>query len=106
MNKKIILVIVVILVILGIYYFESMRVNVGSGGGVSVPTDVEVDDKEGRYPVAPELVGISGYLNVDDIRISELHEYLIYQFTGENIKTCNIIHRRENGKIKVKVEDL
>jgi len=66
MNKKIIILILLILIIGGsIYYFEGMKVKISSDGK-------KVELKEGKYPQAPELVGISGYLNSDEgLKISD-----------------------------------
>ncbi len=70
MNKKIILVFVIILIIFGIVYFEKMKpkapdeTNIGKN---------EAEIKEGKFLKAPELVGISGYLNTEEgLKISDL----------------------------------
>jgi len=66
MNKKITLLIVVLLVIGGIFYFERMKIRPQSIDG-----DVEI--KDSKYPKAPELQFISGYLNTEEgLKIGDL----------------------------------
>jgi len=75
MDKKITLTIIVILIIGGIYYLESTK--------IKIPTqNINLDGKKGimesnneQYQKAPELVGISGYLNTEEgLTISKLNE--------------------------------
>lgn len=70
MNKRYItLAIVIILIVGAIYYLESQRAEVL----VQEPVTAEPELKEGLYPRAPELTGISGYLNTggEEINISQ-----------------------------------
>ena len=67
--------IVLILIGSGIYYLESTKKKIPIS---EVQTNllnigiIKNDLKEGKYEKAPELVGISGYLNSDEITIKEL----------------------------------
>jgi len=57
--------IVLVVIIVGLFYLQSTK----------IPTSSELisgELKDGIYPQAPELVGISGYLNVEDIKIADL----------------------------------
>jgi len=58
MNKKVILFIVIALVVGSIYYLESTK--------ISVPKASPTSFKDGEFPLAPELVGIGGYLNAEE----------------------------------------
>lgn len=80
MNKKYVVLIVFVIAIVGsIYYLESMKAgpgevsNIGDGSGSDVGGDFpsQVRFKDGS-PLAPELMGITGYLNSEDgIKISD-----------------------------------
>jgi len=62
MKKRIIMLVVAVLIIGGlIYYFESLKVDLGT----TTLEDTQTTLKEGKYLKAPELVGISGYINTD-----------------------------------------
>jgi len=69
MNKRLIsLFIILILIGGGIYYLELSKRR------IPIPEtqqNIIVELKEGKYPKAPELVGISGYLNTDNITIND-----------------------------------
>jgi len=67
-SKTIILIIVVIAIIGSIYYLESNKIKIE-------PTKEEIV-KEGKYIKAPELIGISGYLNSEE-------EFKIEDFRGK-----------------------
>jgi thiol-disulfide isomerase/thioredoxin len=56
MNKNAALIIVLVLIVSTISYLESTRIKIPTAGE---PLEV----KQGKYPVAPELTGITGYLN-------------------------------------------
>ena len=82
MNKNTLaLVVVVSLIIASIIYLEGQKagpVNIGDGiaseqGGQEVSEAAEPDLKDGKYPKAPELVGIVGYINTEEgLKISDL----------------------------------
>ena len=66
------LAVTVILIAAAIIYLESTKVKVDNS-----PVQA-VEQKEGKYPLAPELQGISGYINTDN-NIS------ISQFKGKKV---------------------
>ncbi|MEK6935147.1 MAG: redoxin domain-containing protein, partial [Nanoarchaeota archaeon] len=64
-KNKIYLLIALIIIISAIVYFEKMRPD--------IQTNKNTELKDGKYPKAPELVGISGYLNTEEgLKISDL----------------------------------
>src|SRR3989344_3382449 len=86
-RKTIILIAVLVLVVAAIYYFEQSKAgpaDLGSGGeeqempaaqkknGLEMPPMPEVQKqgkpplKDGRWPLAPELVGLTGYINAEE----------------------------------------
>ncbi|MBI2105835.1 thioredoxin family protein [Candidatus Woesearchaeota archaeon] len=67
-NRKTILLIVILLVLISIIYLEKQKV------APEIKSAQETAElKDGKYPKAPELAGISGYLNTaSDLKISEL----------------------------------
>jgi len=69
----IILIVVFIFVVSSIYYLESMKAGSAKINSVE-KEDLNEELKEGKYSKAPELVGVSGYLNTDgeQIKISDL----------------------------------
>jgi len=68
-KKNSALIIIVLLIVGAIYYLEGTNINPGSSDNVQEPTEL----KDGLYPKAPELVGISGYLNSNnDLKIRDL----------------------------------
>lgn len=69
MKTKTIISTIVILAIIGaIYYFEDSKIKFETRGG----GEENVIFKEGKYPKAPELKGISGYLNTkEEINVSD-----------------------------------
>jgi len=73
MNKIIPFVIIIIFILGGIYYLESTKINIEfSDENIGI---VQEELKDGIYPKAPELTGISGYLNTEDgLTISGLKE--------------------------------
>ncbi|MDP3734778.1 MAG: thioredoxin family protein [Nanoarchaeota archaeon] len=76
MNKKRILLIMIVLLVIGaIYYLENSTI---------VPPRVQTQPleqaplKDGKYPLAPELAGITGYLNTnEDLKIADLRGKVI-----------------------------
>ena len=80
MNKKmIILVVVTVVIISSIYYLEQSKVKpqIQEPLQETIPSTIPAQGtpplKATKYPLAPELTGISGYLNTDgkDIKISD-----------------------------------
>ena len=84
MNKKTITLIVLGILIIGaIYYFESTKVKPMAQELVVLPTEnvetaVEAAGsaqplfKDGRWPLAPELTGLTGYINAEEgLRIKD-----------------------------------
>ena len=77
MKKNAILFVVTALIVILIIYLESMKADSEKADIENKPIEkaVEVAEemlKEGKYPKAPELTGISGYLNTDkEIKISD-----------------------------------
>ena len=80
-KRHIVLGVLIILIVGAIFYFESMKArpsgaaNLGEANeldGVENNLPSKESFKDGRYPLAPELAGISGYLNTDgeEIKIS------------------------------------
>lgn len=81
LSRNVLFVVAVVFIVGAIYFLESSKVDVGD---FSVPSDVPyeeerntisgppIEQKISRYSVAPELVGIEGYINVDDINIMDL----------------------------------
>ncbi len=77
MKRSIILIVAVVVIVSLIFYFEPRRVEVTNDGAVeetgvsSKPAVKTIENVE--YPLAPELAGISGYLNTGDeeIKISD-----------------------------------
>jgi len=59
---------VVVLIVFGIYYLEQTKIKIPKIDSNSNTLDGETENvlKEGKYPKAPELVGIAGYLNSED----------------------------------------
>jgi thiol-disulfide isomerase/thioredoxin len=57
-NKKTALLLVILLIVIGVYYLESQKV----APEIKVSQQA-TEFKDGKYPKAPELQGISGYLN-------------------------------------------
>ena len=73
MNKKITLVIIVALIIGGIYYLESTKIKIPAQN-INPEKAQGVESNNKQYQKAPELVGISGYLNTEEsLTISELN---------------------------------
>src|SRR3989338_10025261 len=82
-RKNIILVIVVIAIVSSIYYLNSQKSAVSesdienaddmiTGTNVKAPEDYVKDEeaikqKEAKFEYAPELTGIEGYINTDDM---------------------------------------
>jgi thiol-disulfide isomerase/thioredoxin len=68
-TKTIILIAVLVIVVGSIYIFESQKVKPINYIDTS---NKEVLDGESQYVTAPELVGVSGYINTEKIKISDL----------------------------------
>ncbi|MEK6826136.1 MAG: redoxin domain-containing protein [Nanoarchaeota archaeon] len=89
MNKKPLFLLISIVIIASlIYYFESSKItsaNITNTETVEVNTNEQlsqeqlrrIQEKEKLYQKAPELVGISGYLNADEIKISDLKNKIV-----------------------------
>ena len=69
-KQTIILIILAILIVGAIYYFESTKVKpMQELGGDAAQSTEELTQpllKEGKYPLAPELTGIVGYINAEE----------------------------------------
>jgi len=70
MNKLIVLVLALLVIGGSIYYFESMKVNLPDVEVENGDDDIAAINEEG-FLIAPELAGISGYLNSDEIQVSD-----------------------------------
>jgi len=66
MNKKLMLIGVIFVVAMAIFYLESMKSN------PKINTGENTIIENSLYPSAPELRGISGYINVDNISLATL----------------------------------
>jgi len=63
-----------VLIVFGIYYLEQTKTKIPKIDSVANEESEKVL-KEGKYPMAPELTGIAGYLNAeDDLTIQKLTE--------------------------------
>jgi thiol-disulfide isomerase/thioredoxin len=72
-TKTIILIAVLIMIVGSIYYLESQKVTPTSEIQDTTQEQNIIEKlKDGLYPKSPELVGISGYLNTEEIKISDL----------------------------------
>ena len=75
MNKIIPFAILTIFIIGGIYYLETTKLKIPTK---SLPANEDkeiIELKDGKYEKAPELIGISGYLNTEEgLTISELNK--------------------------------
>ena len=71
MKKRMIMLIIAILIIAGlIYYFESLKTNSSINTSEDLRTTSSLN--EGKYTKAPELTGISGYINTEEnLKISD-----------------------------------
>ena len=70
--KNVILVVVIILIVLSIYYLESTKIKISQG--ISQQLNFG-DNIKGDLTKAPDLVGISGYINTDeDISVKKLND--------------------------------
>ena len=78
MNKKyFLLILILFLIIGGIYYFEKMKANTPLDVSEITTTLSQPFSKNG-YVLAPELVGIVGYLNTDsDLKIGNLRGKIV-----------------------------
>src|SRR3989344_3785729 len=73
-TKTIILIILGILIVGAIYYFESTKIKTAQGLSDNISKDAEQSQieqsqpllKKGKYPLAPELRGIVGYINAEE----------------------------------------
>ena len=73
MNKKITLAVIVALIIGGIYYLESTKIKIPAQN-INPEKAQGVESNNEQYQKAPELVGISGYLNTEEgLKISDLN---------------------------------
>ena len=73
MNKKITLAVIVVLIIGGIYYLESTKIKIPAQN-INPEKAQGVESNNEQHQKAPELVGISGYLNTEEgLTISELN---------------------------------
>lgn len=67
-NKKIFLLLVILLILITIIYLEKQKV-----APELKTSKQEIEFKDGKYPKAPELTGIVGYLNTESgLKISDL----------------------------------
>ena len=73
-KNTIVLIVVVVAIVGAVFYLESMKASPGISSESLEDEVQEIDLKDGIYPKAPELAGISGYLNTDgeEIKISDL----------------------------------
>lgn len=85
-TKTIILIAIIIAIIGAIYYLEKSKAAPGETvsslqekAAASPQKIVSASSKDGQYPLAPELVGISGYLNTDgkEIKISDYKQKVV-----------------------------
>ena len=75
MNKIIPFTILLAFILGGIYYLETTKIEISVESSSSNENGEIKELKEGKYDKAPELVGISGYLNTEEgLKISDLNK--------------------------------
>ncbi len=71
-QKPILTILTLILVILAIFYLQSQDVSVNQEKNISIEPTKEIKVEDGKYPKAPELNGITGWINTEPLTLKQL----------------------------------